>query len=135
MRFASGCAPDAAADPCFGCSRLALVPRQLLGTGVESIEAAEDRGEFALLLKKIGEPLLDSVAAKTWEEADEFAKTHPFPLILRPAYTLGGTGGGIARNHEEFADLLKLGFTLSPIHQILIEESVLGWMLRGLVLD
>ncbi len=100
---------------------------RMLGTGVESIEAAEDRGEFALLLKKIHEPILDSVAAKTWEEAEEFSKKHPYPLILRPAYTLGGTGGGIARNSEEFTDLLKLGFTLSPIHQILIEESVLGW--------
>ena len=100
---------------------------RLLGTGVDSIEAAEDRGNFARLLQKIGEPILDSVAAKSWEEAEVFAKTHPFPLIMRPAYTLGGTGGGIARDKEEFTDLLKLGFTLSPIHQILIEESVLGW--------
>ncbi len=99
----------------------------LLGTGVEAIRMAEDRGLFARLLRDIGQPLLQSVAATTWEEAEEFASKHSFPLILRPAFTLGGTGGGIARNAQEYADLLKLGFTLSPTHQILIEESVLGW--------
>ncbi len=100
---------------------------RMLGTGIHAIEMAEDRGKFAGLLKKIGEPILDSVAATTFDEAREFANTHQFPLILRPAYTLGGTGGGIARNEEGYQKLLKLGFTLSPTHQILIEESVLGW--------
>ncbi|PIT84542.1 carbamoyl-phosphate synthase large subunit [Candidatus Micrarchaeota archaeon CG10_big_fil_rev_8_21_14_0_10_45_29] len=99
----------------------------LLGTEVNSIKLAEDRGDFANLLKKIGEPLLDSVAANTKEEAFEFAKKHKFPLILRPAFTLGGTGGGMAYDEKEFEKLLKLGFTLSPTHQVLIEESVLGW--------
>lgn len=100
---------------------------RLLGTNTDSIQLAEDRGEFLNLLIKIGEPYLQSVAATSREQAYEFAKTHPFPLILRPAYTLGGTGGGIARDKEEFEKLLDLGFTLSPSHQILIEESVLGW--------
>ena len=100
---------------------------QVLGTPISAIELAEDRGHFAHLMEKLGEPILSSIAAKTKEEGYEFAKKHSFPLILRPAYTLGGTGGGIARNSEEFEDLLELGFTLSPTHQILIEESVLGW--------
>lgn len=100
---------------------------ELLGTGIEGIEAAEDRGKFKALMEKIGEPIPQSVAASTLEEAREFAKSHPFPLILRPAFTLGGTGGGIARNAGEFEALLKLGFALSPAHQILVEESVLGW--------
>ena len=100
---------------------------RLLGTGIESIELAEDRGKFKDLMKSIGEPIPESVAASREKEAEEFAKSHPFPLILRPAFTLGGTGGGIARNREEFAKLLELGFTLSPTHQVLVEESVLGW--------
>lgn len=100
---------------------------QLLGTGIESIEMAEDRGKFCTLIKSINEPILESVAANSVEEAEAFAETHGFPLILRPAYTLGGTGGGIARNQEEFRRLLELGFTLSPTHQVLVEVSVLGW--------
>lgn len=99
----------------------------LLGTNTKSIKLAEDRGDFKALLQKIGEPVLDSIAANTKEQAYEFAKTHKFPLILRPAFTLGGTGGGIAHDQKEFEELLTLGFTLSPTNQILIEESVLGW--------
>lgn len=100
---------------------------ELLGTGVEAISMAEDRGKFKDLMKKLGEPIPESIAANSVKEAEEFAKAHPFPLILRPAFTLGGTGGGIARNKAEFDALLTLGFTLSPTHQILVEESVLGW--------
>ncbi len=100
---------------------------ELLGTGIEAIELAEDRGKFAGIMRELGEPIPNSAAANTVEEANAFAKEHSFPLILRPAFTLGGTGGGIARNQEEFDKLLELGFSLSPTHQILIEESVLGW--------
>ncbi len=100
---------------------------KMLGTGIESIHTAEDRGAFSKLIASIKEPQLDSVAASTKEQAHAFAKTHGFPLILRPAFTLGGTGGGIARDEAEFNYLLDLGFTLSPTHQILVEESVLGW--------
>ena len=99
---------------------------EILGTGITAIEAAEDRGKFKALMEKIGEPVPESVAANSKEEAHAFAKEHPFPLILRPAFTLGGTGGGIARNQAEFEKLLELGFTLSPTHQVLVEESVLG---------
>ena len=100
---------------------------ELLGTGAESIELAEDRGKFKSLMEKIGEPVPESVAANTMEEAQKFASKHGFPLILRPAFTLGGTGGGIAHNNEEFGKLLELGFALSPTHQVLVEVSVLGW--------
>lgn len=100
---------------------------KLLGTGIEAIEMAEDRGKFKALMQKIGEPIPESVAANSVEDAEKFAEGHPFPLILRPAFTLGGTGGGIARNREEFDKLLELGFTLSPTHQVLVEESVIGW--------
>ncbi|MCX8197019.1 MAG: carbamoyl-phosphate synthase large subunit [Candidatus Micrarchaeota archaeon] len=99
---------------------------EILGTGIESIRLAEDRGKFKELMQKIGEPVPESIAANSMDEAFEFAREHAFPLILRPAYTLGGTGGGIARNIEEFERLLELGFNLSPAHQVLVEESVLG---------
>lgn len=100
---------------------------KLLGTGIDAIEKAEDRGKFKDLMKEIGEPVPESVAANTLQEAEQFAAKHGFPLILRPAFTLGGTGGGIARNEEEFNHLMELGFTLSPTHQVLVEVSVLGW--------
>ncbi|MFA5106196.1 MAG: carbamoyl-phosphate synthase large subunit [Candidatus Micrarchaeia archaeon] len=100
---------------------------KLLGTGIEAIELAEDRGKFAGIMRELHQPIPNSIAANSLEQANEFAKKHSFPLILRPAFTLGGTGGGIARNREDFDKLLELGFSLSPTHQILIEESVLGW--------
>jgi carbamoyl-phosphate synthase large subunit len=100
---------------------------RLLGTSINTIELAEDRGKFSDLLRSINEPQLASVAAKTIEDAYAFSTQHGFPLVLRPAYTLGGTGGGIARNQAEFDDLLNLGFTLSPTHQILVEQAVIGW--------
>ncbi len=100
---------------------------EVLGTGMKAITAAEDRGKFADVIKGIGEPVLDSVAATSVEVALEFAKAHKYPFILRPAYTLGGTGGGIARNEEELVSLMRYGLRMSPIGQVLIEESVLGW--------
>ncbi|MEM4348192.1 MAG: carbamoyl-phosphate synthase large subunit [Candidatus Anstonellaceae archaeon] len=100
---------------------------EILGTGIESIRLAEDRGEFKKLMQRIGEPVPESIAANSIEEAEDFARNHPFPLILRPAYTLGGTGGGIAHNFDELRKLFELGINLSPVHQVLIEESVLGW--------
>ncbi|MCX8175343.1 MAG: carbamoyl-phosphate synthase large subunit [Candidatus Micrarchaeota archaeon] len=100
---------------------------ELLGTGIEAIETAEDRGKFKQLMQRLGEPIPQSVAANSFGEAEEFARKHGFPLILRPAFTLGGTGGGIARDWEGFRHLMELGFALSPTHQVLVEESVLGW--------
>lgn len=78
-------------------------------------------------MHRINEPALDSVAANSVEEALEFAKAHAYPLILRPAYTLGGTGGGVAHSEEELAEKIKFGMRLSRIGQVLVEESVIGW--------
>ncbi|VVB66762.1 Pyruvate carboxylase subunit A [Candidatus Gugararchaeum adminiculabundum] len=100
---------------------------QVLGTGVESIKAAEDRGKFIDVLKKIKEPYLPSKVCTTVEEALEFAKKHAYPLILRPGYTLGGTGGGTAHTEEELVYFMNLGLGLSPVGQVLVEKSVIGW--------
>jgi carbamoyl-phosphate synthase large subunit len=100
---------------------------EVLGTGVDAIGAASERGRFAELMKKIGEPVLDSVAANSVDEAVAFAKRQGYPLILRPAYTLGGTGGGIAHDEEELVERMKFGMRFSRIGQVLIEKSVAGW--------
>ena len=100
---------------------------QLLGVNKNAIEKAEDRELFKSLMEEIGEPIPASTIATTLEEANAFAKKAGFPLIIRPAYTLGGTGGGIAKNQEEFQHLVKMGIEKSAIGQILIEESVAGW--------
>lgn len=100
---------------------------EVLGTGFKAIQDAEDRQKFSDVLKSIGEPQLSSIAATTIEQALEFAKKFGYPLVLRPAYTLGGTGGGIVYNEAELRNQMRLGLTLSPIKQVLIEESVIGW--------
>ncbi|MFA6036356.1 MAG: carbamoyl-phosphate synthase large subunit, partial [Candidatus Micrarchaeia archaeon] len=100
---------------------------EVLGTGAHAIEVAEDRKKFSDLLVKIGEPILPSLAAVNFEQAHKFALEHEYPLILRPAYTLGGTGGGIAHDRAELERLMKLGLSLSPINQVLVEKSVIGW--------
>jgi carbamoyl-phosphate synthase large subunit len=100
---------------------------EVLGTGVKAIETASERGKFANLMHEINEPVLDSTAANSEEEAIFFAKSHGYPLILRPAYTLGGTGGGVVNNESELVEKMKFGMRLSRIGQVLIEESVIGW--------
>jgi carbamoyl-phosphate synthase large subunit len=99
----------------------------LLGSNIESIEKAEDRGLFKEFLKSINEPFLPSVAASSLDQAEEFVKENGFPVVLRPAYTLGGTGGGVVHNIDEFNTLIKRAFSLSPVHQVLIEKAILGW--------
>jgi carbamoyl-phosphate synthase large subunit len=100
---------------------------KLIGTDIKAIETAEDRGSFAAMCKEIGEPIPQSVAANSLEAALSFASAHGYPLVLRPAYTLGGTGGGIARDEEQLRDLMTLGLNLSPTKQVLVEESIIGW--------
>lgn len=100
---------------------------RLIGTGIGAIETAEDRGKFALMCREIGEPIPGSIAATSLNMALSFAKKRGYPLILRPAFTLGGTGGGIARNESELRDLMSLGLGLSPARQVLVEESIIGW--------
>lgn len=98
----------------------------LLGTPLEAIEKAEDREKFRALMKEIGEPVPDSRIVHTVEEAVDFANEVGYPLIIRPAFTLGGTGGGIAHDEEELREITHNGLQLSPIHQCLIEMSLLG---------
>ena len=100
---------------------------ELLGTDSESIECAEDREKFKELCNRLGEPVLPSMIANTVEEAVNAAAEIGYPVVLRPAFTLGGTGGGFAENHEDFMALIKNALSLSPVHQVLIEKSVKGY--------
>ena len=100
---------------------------QLLGTSSSSIERAEDRELFKELCQSIGEPTIPSEITYNLEEAKEAAKRIGYPVVLRPAFTLGGTGGGFAANEEELVEIGMNGFALSPVHQVLIEKSVKGY--------
>ena len=100
---------------------------ELLGTKHESIERAEDREKFKELCLSLGEPVLPSEIANSEDEGYEVAKKIGYPVVLRPAFTLGGTGGGFAENEEEMSLLLKNALALSPVHQVLIEKSVKGY--------
>ncbi|NLM13888.1 MAG: carbamoyl-phosphate synthase (glutamine-hydrolyzing) large subunit [Epulopiscium sp.] len=100
---------------------------KLLGTSLEAIQNAEDREKFKELMHSIGEPIPKSNIVSSMEEGLEFAEKIGFPIIVRPAYTLGGTGGGIANNMEELKKILHSGLMHSRIHQVLLEQSVAGW--------
>ena len=100
---------------------------QLLGTSSASIERAEDRELFKKLCQSIGEPTIPSEIAYSLEEAKQAAKRIGYPVVLRPAFTLGGTGGGFADSEEDLTELGTNAFKLSPVHQVLIEKSVKGY--------
>ncbi len=100
---------------------------ELLGTSSESIERAEDREKFKELCQSIGEPTIPSEITYSLEEAKIAAKNIGYPVVLRPAFTLGGTGGGFAYNEEELIEVGTNAFKLSPVHQVLIEKSVKGY--------
>jgi len=100
---------------------------KLIGANYEAIKKAEDREEFKKAMERVGLDLPKSGLAYTMEEARKVAKEIGFPLIIRPSYTLGGTGGGVAYNIEEFEEVAKRGLQESLISEILIEESVAGW--------
>ncbi|AGT31120.1 carbamoyl phosphate synthase large subunit [Geobacillus genomosp. 3] len=100
---------------------------KLLGTPIEAIKRGEDREAFRALMHELGEPVPESEIVTSVDEAVAFAKRIGFPIIIRPAYTLGGTGGGIAENMEQFVALVEKGLSESPIHQCLIERSVAGF--------
>ncbi len=100
---------------------------ELLGTSSKSIERAEDRELFKELCESIGEPTIPSEITYNLEEAKEAAKRIGYPVVLRPAFTLGGTGGGFANNEQELVDIGINAFKLSPVHQVLIEKSVKGY--------
>ena len=100
---------------------------EIIGAKPAAIELAENRERFREAMQEIGMDLPRSGLAETLDEARGIAREIGFPVIIRPSYTLGGTGGGIAYNAEEFGDMAKRGIDASPIGQILVEESVLGW--------
>lgn len=99
----------------------------LLGTPLRTIQLAEDRKLFKEAMQQIGEPVPHSTIVTSIDEAHAFAREAGYPLIVRPAYTLGGTGGGIARDYNELAYIVKTGLAASIIHQVLLESSLLGW--------
>ncbi len=100
---------------------------ELLGTKSDSIEKAEDRELFKELCQSIGEPVLPSKTVYSIEEGFEAAHWIGYPVVLRPAFTLGGTGGGFAYNDEEFEEMMKNALALSPVHQVLVEKSIKGY--------
>lgn len=100
---------------------------EILGTSFESIEKAEDRELFKELCESIGEPVLPSDVANSVEHAVEIAEKIGYPVILRPAFTLGGTGGGFADNEEELREMMRTALDLSPVHQVLVEKSIKGF--------
>jgi len=100
---------------------------ELIGASREAIRMAEDRELFRIAMKDIGLECPKAEVAKTFEQALEIQTKVGFPTIIRPSFTLGGSGGGIAYNKEEFEEIAKRGLDLSPVHEILVEESVLGW--------
>ena len=100
---------------------------ELLGTKIESIERAEDRELFKELCMELGEPVLPSIIAESMEEGMKAAEEIGYPIVLRPAFTLGGTGGGFAENEEECREIMKNALALSPVHQVLVEKSVKGY--------
>ena len=100
---------------------------RLLGTPLESIQLAEDRARFRSLLDEIGEPSPESEIIEEWEQAVAARDRIGLPLVIRPAYTLGGTGGGIAFTEEEYERIVRSGLAASPITQVLVERCLLGW--------
>ena len=100
---------------------------RLIGTSAKTIKKAEDRDEFKKTMEKIGEPIAPSKVVTNVEDGLEFVKVIGYPAVLRPAYTLGGSGGGIAANEEEFVEILENGLRLSRVGQVLVERCIAGW--------
>ena len=99
----------------------------LIGTTSETIRKAEDRLEFKTTMEKIGEPCAASLVVESVEEGVRFAEEIGYPVVLRPAYTLGGSGGGIAQNREKLMEILENGLRLSRVGQVLVERCIAGW--------
>ena len=100
---------------------------RLIGTTATTIKRAEDRLEFKLTMKKINEPVAPSLVVENVEDGIEFTNKIGYPVVLRPAYTLGGSGGGIAHNLQELTDILENGLRLSRVGQVLVERCIAGW--------
>ncbi len=100
---------------------------KLIGTSSLTIKKAEDRQEFKNTMEKIGEPIAPSLVVNTIREGLAFVEKIGYPVVLRPAYTLGGSGGGIAENEEQFLEILENGLRLSRVGQVLVERCIAGW--------
>ena len=100
---------------------------ELIGASAKAIAIAEDRRQFADAMRRIGLAVPQGGIAKSWDEAVAVLEITNFPAIIRPSYTLGGTGGGIAYNREEYEEIVRRGLDLSPVGEVLIERSVIGW--------
>ena len=100
---------------------------RVIGTSIEAIKKGEDRELFRNLMQKINQPVVESAIATDIEGGVSFASTIGYPVIVRPAYTMGGSGGGIAESEEELIEILELGLQLSSIGQVLLEKSIKGW--------
>ena len=100
---------------------------EVLGTNIDAINRAEDRERFRSLMQELGEPIPESAICHSVEEAVAFAEREGYPLVVRPAYTLGGTGGGFVHNEEELRMIADSGIKMSPVDQILVEQSIAGY--------
>ena len=100
---------------------------KVIGTSIESIKKGEDRDEFREMMRSINQPVIESDIVTNLEDGIIYDEKIGYPVIIRPAYTLGGTGGGIAENKEELIEILTHGLQLSPVTQVLIEKSIKGW--------
>ncbi|MEW6069701.1 MAG: carbamoyl-phosphate synthase large subunit, partial [Candidatus Thermoplasmatota archaeon] len=100
---------------------------QLLGSSEYAIAVSEDRNKFKSVMQEIGEPIPRSLAVNSLAEAVNFAENVGYPVIIRPAYTLGGTGSGVAYNRKELEEIVSKGLLYSRIQQVLVEECVLNW--------
>lgn len=100
---------------------------ELLGTSLDAIQQAEDREKFRTLMNELGEPVPESMIVNTVDQAMDFANEIGFPLIVRPAYTLGGTGGGMCYSEQELREITRNGLSLSPVSQCLIEKNIAGF--------
>jgi carbamoyl-phosphate synthase large subunit len=100
---------------------------ELIGAKARAIKIAEDREEFARAMQRIGLAVPEGRIARSWAEAEAIIDFTGFPAIIRPSFTLGGSGGGVAYNREEFEAMVRRGLAESPVHQVLIERSLLGW--------
>ncbi|MBR5302975.1 MAG: carbamoyl-phosphate synthase large subunit, partial [Clostridia bacterium] len=100
---------------------------KLLGTKIDAIRRAEDREDFKNMMLDIGEPCIDSVIVRDVQASVDFANEHGYPVIVRPAYTLGGTGGGFAADEKQLREICADGLRSSRVHENLIEKSVAGW--------
>jgi carbamoyl-phosphate synthase large subunit len=100
---------------------------ELIGANITAIKLAEDRNLFKAAMEEAGLPMPRGGFARSWSEAEELVEQTGYPSIIRPSFTMGGSGGGIAFNPEEFEDIVRGGLEASPMHEVLIEESLLGW--------